>query len=210
MCAISTKQVIKCETMAISENKHIVYMALSMSILSATYEILRSASTALVTSSSEKTNVSMLMSLSTPFSVVLLLWFNYEMRTGGARCTLWRTTNAIAFFFVIMNVIFAVGMAGPISVGMVYLLQESCYHLIVTQQWSFISSVVTPSQGKTIFAPIGGVCSISGAIAGSMVKSMLSYMDISNLFGMGGLLLFVTAVYGDYAYDIAEKVGMFK
>uniref|UniRef100_A0A7S2PQM4 ADP,ATP carrier protein n=1 Tax=Leptocylindrus danicus TaxID=163516 RepID=A0A7S2PQM4_9STRA len=205
MCAITAKQIPR--DAMVNENKHVVYMALSMSILSATYEILRSASTALVTSSGESTNVSLLMSLSTPFSLVLLLWFNYEMRSGGARYTLWRTTNTIAFFFVIMNVIFAAEMAGPFSVGMVYLMQESCYHLIVTQQWSFISSVVTPSQGKTIFAPIGGVCSISGAVAGYMVKSLLSYMDISNLFGIGGLFLFVTASYGDYAYAIAEKNG---
>ena len=198
-----------------SNNKEILFMTVAMAILSGTYELLRSASTALITAETTL-NVPLVMSLSTPFSFLLLVWYNYEMRRGP-RHTLFRTSTAIGFYFLLASTILTnenkklsdgAGQSYPeivvnIFAGLTYLTCESCYHLLCTQHWSFISSIVSEKQGKTLFAPIGGVCSISGAIAGVLVKIILRYISLGQLLGLGGVLLLITVKFSDYAYEVA-------
>ena len=200
-----------------SSMNHLICMVTAMATLSGTYELLRSASTALITSEAT-VNVSLLMSLSTPFSFLLLVWYNYEMRLGS-RHTMMRTTTAIGFFFLLMSTILKDYLQVPSSevpysnylpsltqllTAVTYLMCESCYHLICTQQWTYILLILTEKQGKQLFAPIGGVCSISGAIAGALVKALLEYMSISSMLGVGGILLLVTAILSDYAYEMVD------
>ena len=197
-----------------NNSKEMAFMTAAMAILSGTYEILRSASTALITAETTL-NVPLVMSLSTPFSFLLLVWYNYEMRQGP-RHTLYRTSTVIGFYFLIASTILdnsnkqtPNSSSYPESIvnifaGLTYLTCESCYHLLCTQYWSFISTIVTEQQGKTLFAPIGGVCSISGAITGSLVKIILRHISLGKMLGFGGLLLLVTVMFADNAYEIAS------
>ena len=204
----------------------VALMTASMTILSADYELLRSASMALVTSSSSEhsINVSLLMSISAPFSLLLFTWFTYEISRGSPRTCFARTTNGIAFFFLISGAFLRSGdgngmiiyenadrtvtlTANQVCISCIYLICENFYGLICTQQWSFISDVVTPDQGKLFFAPIGGCASLSGAIAGAFVKPLLAYLPLSTVLSVGGAALLIVAFVGEYAYGIGDRVS---
>ena len=92
-------------------------------------------------------------------------------------------------------------------VGALFIFRESYVQLITSQHWSFISSVLTPSQSSTWFAPISGLTSITSAVAAMAVGRLSSMWGLQGVLGVAALVLGGSVVFGELAYSIAEKVS---
>jgi ATP/ADP translocase len=79
--------------------------------------------------------------------------------------------------------------------------------LLYTQEWSFVSSVVTPSEGTRWFPRIAGVTSLIGMISGSLVPYVVAKIGLIGLMTMTCLTLCITLWCQDQAYQIATENG---
>lgn len=210
-------------------------MSFAMAIHFAGYEFARNTSLSLFTSNkvgfgSSSSALSLAMACVTPFSLLLLMWYGQELENSGPRVAL-RHTNIACMLAIIAagstiyimeqtnigmgtTAIFKKTRIGNIKldvtpvkvlVWIMYLLQNSYAHLIYQQHWSFIGSVLTPSQGAKWFASITGLTSITSTISAGLVSTMTTKVPLPLLFGFGtGIALAISTGFADQAYSIAE------
>ena len=103
-----------------------------------------------------------------------------------------------------------------------FVFQNSYVHLLYTQHWSFLSSIVTPNQGASYFAIIAGISSVAATIAGGIIPFVVKIMDDISWLNTGignggggakglalisGCSLLVTLFMSDLAYSIANRHG---
>jgi hypothetical protein len=93
-----------------------------------------------------------------------------------------------------------------ILVGGLFVFQNSYAHLLYTQQWSFLGSVMTPSEGTKWFSVIAGLSSLICTGTATMVQSMALKIGLLGLIGGTSLTLALSLFCADQAYAIAEKV----
>ncbi|KAK1746754.1 putative ADP/ATP carrier protein [Skeletonema marinoi] len=93
------------------------------------------------------------------------------------------------------------------TVGALFIFRESYVQLITSQHWSFISSVLTPNQSSTWFAPISGLTSITSALAAMGVGKLSAVWGLQGVLGVAAVVLGGSVVFGEAAYGIAEKNG---
>ncbi len=92
-------------------------------------------------------------------------------------------------------------------VGLLFVFRESYVQLITSQHWSFISSVLTPNQSSTWFAPISGLTSVTSAAAAMGVGKLSAVWGLQGVLGVAAIVLGGSVVFGEAAYGIAEKVS---
>eukprot|EP00978_Attheya_sp_CCMP212_P026089 scaffold85134_cov51-Attheya_sp.AAC.3 len=88
-----------------------------------------------------------------------------------------------------------------------FLAWNAYAHLLYTQHWSFIGSVLTPSQGATWFASIAGMSSITSTLAGSAVSRLVNRIGLTGLLEGTAICLVLSLLCADFAYSIAERNG---
>ena len=93
------------------------------------------------------------------------------------------------------------------TVGLLFVFRESYVQLITSQHWSFISSVLTPNQSSTWFAPISGLTSVTSALAAMGVGKLSAVWGLQGVLGVAAIVLGGSVVFGEAAYGIAEKVS---
>ena len=91
-------------------------------------------------------------------------------------------------------------------VGILFIFRESYVQLITSQHWSFISSILTPSQSSKWFAPISGLTSITSALSAMGVGKLSNMWGLPGVLGLAATVLGGSVVFGEMAYNIAEKV----
>ena len=94
------------------------------------------------------------------------------------------------------------------TVGALFVFRESYVQLITSQHWSFISSVLTPNQSSTWFAPISGLTSVTSAVAAMGVGRLSAVWGLQGVLGVAAIVLGGSVVFGEAAYGIAEKVSL--
>jgi len=94
-----------------------------------------------------------------------------------------------------------------IIVGLSFVFQNSYAHLLCSQQWSFINSVLTAKQGALYFASIAGLSSISSTLGGALVPTVVDRVGLIGLLACATLSLIVCYILGDLAYEYSEKFG---
>ncbi len=92
-------------------------------------------------------------------------------------------------------------------VGALFVFRESYVQLLTSQHWSFISSILTPSESSRWFAPISGLTSITSALAAAGVGKMSSLLGLQGVLLVASIVLGGSVVFGRMAYSIAEKNG---
>jgi len=92
-------------------------------------------------------------------------------------------------------------------VGFSFIFQNCYAHLLCSQQWSFINSILTAKQGALYFASIAGLSSISSTIGGALVPTIVKRIGLMGLLGFTTLSLIVSCILGDLAYSYSEKFG---
>lgn len=202
-----------------------ILMATAMSLHFGGYEFARSAALALFTSSetgfTHPSAYPFAIGLVTPTTLSLLYWYGTILKSSGPRKALRRTTSLVlavllggdalvsilsssAFFWHPSSVIWFTRSV----VALLFVFQNSYAHLIYTQQWSFLGSVMTPTEGTRWFTFIAGLSSLVCTMTASSVRTiadksyglvLLIFMTCSSL----GLSMFCA----DKAYQLSSEHG---
>lgn len=182
-------------------------------------------------------SLSLAMACVTPFSMALLMLYNQHLEAGGPRAALRNTSllcsvsillsglavyaieNSIRLQSITFQIPFystskprglrvALLPLGKVVVWVLYLFQNSYAHLLYTQQWSFIGSILKSSQGARWFASITGVTSIMSTIAAGIVSHLVKVTSLPLLFALGtSSSLLISLTCAEAAYDTADTFG---
>ncbi|CAJ1949087.1 unnamed protein product [Cylindrotheca closterium] len=199
--------------------KSCVSMAAAMALHFGGYEFARSGALALFTSSetgfSHPSAYPLAMGLVTPFSLGLLYCYGLVLKSKGPRSAL-RLTKLISIV-ILTACITALRAAETMAsvpvivskclVGILFIFQNSYAHLLYSQQWSFLGSVMTPSEGTKWFSAIAGLSSLVCTLTATMVHRLAPVIGIHGLIlgTAGGLTL--SLLLADYAYATSEEFG---
>lgn len=195
-----------------------IYMAWAMALHFGGYEFIRNSCLSLFTSSetgfSSAAAFPLANGLISPFSVLLLWGYSHKLEQAGPRVAL-RTTTACSIVFIVavtaaLHACQHAGLPRSVSkalVGLAFLFQSSYQHLLYTQQWSFVGSVVTPQEGALWFAVLAGCSSLFCSFMGSLVPIMLPYTGLLGLMGLTAVTLTGSLLCADRAYALSEQHG---
>jgi ATP/ADP translocase len=195
-----------------------IYMAVAMALHFGGYEFIRNSCLSLFTSTetgfSSAAAFPLANGLISPFSIFLLYGYSQQLQRGGPRVALRNTTLCSIFFIVTVTAaLYACqhfGLPKMVSqalVGLAFLFQSSYQHLLYTQQWSFVGSVVTPDEGARWFGILAGCSSLFCSLTGSMVPKLLPSTGLLGLLGLTAVTLTGSALCADRAYAISEQYG---
>lgn len=209
-----------------------VLMALSMATHFFGYEFARSSNLSAFTSKSasgfgsDPGSFPLAMACVSPFSVLLLLGYSRELDRNGPRSALKTTTLFCSIALIAAAAVSSAlergGLGSSIRVRLPllgemtparavvwisFVFQNSYAHLLYTQQWSFIGSILTSDEGATWFASFAGLSSISSTVAGTILSQSVERIGLNGLLVVASLGLLLTAALADAAYDMSERNG---
>jgi hypothetical protein len=210
-------------------------MATCMSLHYLAYSLARPATMTLFTSArlGFGNNVSaypFAMTFISPVSFILLLFYGNVLENLGPLMALRRTTLGCASVLGLSSLLLSkldklidisdatttsssssnnIAILTRYLVGALFVFRESYVQLITSQHWSFISSVLTPNQSSTWFAPISGLTSVTSALAAMCVGKLSSMWGLQGVLGVAACVLGGSVVFGQAAYRIADKVSSF-
>ena len=192
-----------------------IYMATAMALHFGGYEFARSSALALFTSSetgfSSPAAYPFAICFVTPVSLALLYWYGVRLEEAGPRVALRDTKILSASVLALSSWTLALLPKGfPILsrmiVAVLFIFQNSYAHLLYTQHWSFLGSVMTPSEGVKWFSVIGGLSSVLCTFAATIVHNLAHHVGLHGLIAGTCLTLSFSAVFADKAYALAEQV----
>jgi ATP/ADP translocase len=203
------------------EGKSVLCMAIAMAFHYLGYSLARSITVSLFTSSSTGYTSTAAFPFAnafvSPFSLLMLMGYNFVLERGGPRGALVQST---LFCALVVNAA-ALGIASCLKTnlsiggipavkfitGPLFVFRESYVQLLTSQYWSFMASALTPNQSAKYFGPIAGLTSITSAVAGYIVSPLVRRLGLTGaLMGTGAMLL-CSLVTASMAYNIARKHG---
>lgn len=198
------------------------------------YELARSGNLSLFTSSNTGFSSSgafpLAMACVSPTSVLLILGYTSQLEKYGPRLAL-RNTTTLCFAMIVLSglLVSIMQKSGidnnnqaftwivpilkePISlckiiVWISFIFQNSYAHLLYTQHWSFLGSILNERQAGTYFATIAGVASLSSTLAGTILSKFVDKIGLAGLLIGASISLLASLLCADKAYSIAEKNG---
>ena len=182
--------------------KSVFYMTLAMAIHFAGHEITRSPTMSMFTSQEMGFQSSAILPLAvgfvSPFSVLLLLSFSKNLQKFGPRYALSKSTLwgsgfmlfiGISLFYIkhyptsIISKIITTSSSSSSSswnhiiskclLFMAFVFQSANVQFLYTQHWSFIGSVLTPTEIASFGSLIAGIGSITSTLAVSIIILLL-------------------------------------
>jgi hypothetical protein len=200
--------------------KSVVYMAIAMALHFGGYEFIRNSCLSLFTSSdygfTNPAAFPFAYGIVSPFSIVLLLAYGRQLEAVGPRGALFRSTAAsIAFIGLAVSSLWACRyfqlprIFGQAIIAVTFLFQNSYQYLLYTQQWSFVSSVLTPKEGARWIMIIAGVSSLLCAAMGTLVPLLLPRTGLLGLMATTMITLTGTLFFSDAAYRLSQEHGFY-
>jgi ATP/ADP translocase len=196
--------------------KSCIYMAAAMALHFGGYEFARSAGLALFTSSetgfSSPAAFPFAIGLVMPMSLGLLYWYGLRLKEGGPRAAL-RTTKLMSISVLGLACLALALLPSKMVVltralvAILFVFQNSYAHLLYSQQWSFLGSVMTPSEGTKWFAAIAGLSSLVCTCTATIVHTLALHIGLLGLIGGTCVTLTISLLLADQAYAISEKVS---
>ena len=199
-------------------------MATCMALHYLAYSLARPATMTLFTSTrlgfgNSRSAYPFAMTFISPMSFALLLFYGSVLNRQGPYLALKSTTIGCAAILGLCGALIAkldplvennanVATLTRYIVGALFIFRESYVQLITSQHWSFISSVLTPNQSSTWFAPISGLTSVTSALAAMGVGKLSSMWGLQGVIGVAAVVLACSVIFGEMAYSIAEKVSL--
>ena len=197
-------------------------MATCMALHYLAYSLARPATMTLFTSSrlgfgGNKSAYPFAMTFISPMSFMLLIFYGKVLQKQGPYLALKTTTLGCASILGLASLTIAkldtlidgnesLTTITKYKVGLLFIFRESYVQLITSQHWSFISSILTPSQSSKWFAPISGLTSITSALSAMGVGKLSNMWGLPGVLGLAATVLGGSVVFGEMAYNIAEKV----
>jgi len=130
------------------------------------YEFIRSVSSSLFIAAYGARHLPIVMALGPVGTLALIYLYGFLLSWRGPCQALLLTSGLSAL--VISGCYLGLRGGFPIAAGLAYVFREAYIVLLVEQYWSFINSVLVPSQGRRFNGPITGVASL-GAITGGLL-----------------------------------------
>jgi hypothetical protein len=205
-------------------------MAIAMSLHYLSYSIARPSTIALFTSA--KTGFAgntaafpLAMAFISPTSLCLLLLYGKILNRAGPRGAVKETTflcasvlwGSAVLVYLLQGMesgvtpisIFGAFSIKPIQilVGALFIFRESYVQLLTSQYWSFMASVLTPDQSAKWFSPISGLTSVTSAISGFGVRSVVEKIGLPGALGLAGAILITSLLFTERAYSISDAVS---
>jgi hypothetical protein len=90
---------------------------------------------------------------------------------------------------------------------LLFVFQNAYVQLLYNQHWAFISSILTPDEGSTFFAPIAGLGSIGSTVAAGLVSIFIQNIGLIGLLYAAGVSYIVSATLADMAFRLARRGG---
>jgi len=90
---------------------------------------------------------------------------------------------------------------------LLFVFQNAYVQLLYNQHWAFLSSILTPDEGSTFFAPIAGLGSIGSTVAAGLVSILISKIGLIGLLYAAGASYIVSATLADWAFGLARRGG---
>lgn len=230
---VPTKKASKKETDVVNETtsttakamtpqaKSVLLMATGMSLHYLAYSLARPSTLALFTSNtvgfaSYPGAFPLAMALVSPTSLVLLAYYTFCLEKAGPKGALRRTSWLCSLTLILCPIL--IETLGRINnqdystiirmvVGAVFVFREAYVQLLTSQYWSFMSSVLTPAQSSKWFAPISGLTSITSAIAGWFMSTLVKKIGLNGVLMSSGLLLSTSLIFASKAYYLSELHG---
>lgn len=203
------------------QGRSVLYMATAMSLHYLGYSLARPSTLALFTSTSSGFSspaaFPLAMAFVSPTALLLLVGYRRALDAHGPEGALTRTSlfcaSALGLAAVAIVLLEETGltfMSIPtvkFVVWPLFVFRESYVQLLTSQYWSFMASVLTPAQSAKWFAPISGLTSITSAIAGLSVSSVVERLGLSGaLIGTSSMLV-LSLLAARTAYSISERYG---
>jgi hypothetical protein len=210
------------------EGRAVLCMASAMAIHYLAYSLARPSTIALFTSKQvgfkNPAAYPLAMAFISPMSLCLLLLYGKMLDQHGPRGALKQTTMLCGGTLIVaaaaikvlrdkMNGGPTISMFGSnfplikILVGVLFIFRESYVQLLTSQHWSFMASVLNPSQSATWFAPISGLTSILSAVAGLLTSKLINAVGLAGVLCLAGFFLFLSLFFSERAYAISQKVS---
>jgi hypothetical protein len=202
--------------------KSVFYMALAMAFHYFGYSLARPITVALFTSASTgyagfTAAFPFAMAFVSPTALLLLVGYGNLLTRHGPQGALTRSTLLCAAVVglsaaaIAASTAFDLQVAGVPAVklitGPLFVFRESYVQLLTSQYWSFMASVLDPSESARWFGPIAGLTSIASAAAGFSVAPLVERLGLAgSLAGTAGTLL-LSLIGTRAAYGIAERHG---
>jgi ATP/ADP translocase len=202
----------------------VLCMAIAMSLHYLGYSLARPSTLAIFTSSSTgyanaPAAFPLAMAFVSPMSLLLLMGYGKTLEANGPKGALPRTTifcasiivaSALAIMYLeksgsaltLFNIPLVKFIAGPL-----FVFREAYVQLITSQYWSFMSSVLTPSQSGKWFAPISGLTSITSALAGINVSRVVDKVGLTGALAGTGIMMLLSLIATTKAYAISDRYG---
>lgn len=204
--------------------RSVICMAIAMSFHYLGYSFARPSTLAIFTSASTgyadaPAAFPLAMAFVSPASLLLLMGYGKTLEANGPKGALSRTTtfcasvlvaSALAIIYLeqsgsavtLFNIPLVKFIAGPL-----FVFREAYVQLITSQYWSFMSSVLTPSQSAKWFAPISGLTSITSALAGINVSRVVDKVGLSGALIGTGIMMMLSLLATTKAYAISDRYG---
>lgn len=194
----------------------ILWMASSMACHFGGYEFARSSSLALFTSPitgfKSPAAFPLAMACVSPLSLLLLWLYGKELHQYGPKIALRKSilgTMAIMSLTAIMmgGIIPTTTTLRQALVGIAFCFQNSYAHLLYTQHWSFMGSIMDPTEGSKWFASIAGLSSLASMMTGSLVGPFVHHVGLYGLLFATVICLGLSLGCSERAYHLAETHG---
>ena len=205
------------------EGKAVLFMSFAMAMHYLGYSFARPTTLSLFTSKKigfvSPAAFPFAMAFVSPVSLLLLILYGKELHRNGPRLALRHTTIYCSFILIVSSMLIHLlsiksnyNMNNYLLllksvVGTLFVFREAYVQLLTSQMWSFMASVLTPSQSATWFAPISGLTSISSAVAGMGVKRLIDKIGILGVLGAAGVALLSSIFFAEAAFAIAIRHG---
>lgn len=193
----------------------VLFMSIAMALHFGGYEFVRSGMLALFTSKdvgfSHSGAIPLAMSCASPASFVLLMGYGRILEKRGPKVALRHTTLFSLLVFAVTSLVLKLAtgfhLATQIIVALAFVYTNSYAHLLYTQHWSFLSSVMTPDEGSIWFASIAGISSIVCTMTGTMVKPLVNSVGLLGIIFLNSQFLLASLFLSDRAYQLSETHG---
>ena len=198
----------------------ILWMASSMACHFGGYEFARSSNLALFTSPTtgfqSPAAFPLAMACVSPLSLVLLWLYGKELHHYGPKIALRKsilgTMAIMSLTAVLMGGInpttsISISILRQALVGFAFCFQNSYAHLLYTQHWSFMGSIMDPIEGSRWFASIAGLSSVASMITGSLVGPFVHHVGLYGLLIGTVICLGLSLGCSERAYHLAETNG---
>lgn len=203
--------------------KSVIYMSISMAVHFGGHEFARGSVGSLFTSKDTGFISSAALPLTvgfvSPFSAFVLWVYSKMLNSYGPRLALVKSTTygssfllfvglALCYITTYYNVSEDENHTRNITKYLLfgaYVFQSANVQFLYTQHWSFLSSILTPEEGKLWFAPIAGIGSITSTLAAHYVSAMVDAVGLTGLICVAALIIGSSALFANKAYKLAAE-----